>query len=119
MPQNQGAGCTLARRIGKYICFADKENYNLVNLDEAQLFPILPIAQAPPQEGAVVRPHINVVSANEFLISSWTGSSTMGLFVTGDGDPVRGTLEWKSYPLGICAFYDSLSFAMWADESRL
>ncbi|KAH6917829.1 hypothetical protein BKA70DRAFT_1366356 [Coprinopsis sp. MPI-PUGE-AT-0042] len=102
LPQSQGVGCTLARRVGKYICFADRENYNLVDLEGAQLFPILPIAQAPAQEGAVIRPLINVISDNEFLILSWTGTNTLGLFITGDGDPVRGTLEWPAYPLGIC-----------------
>lgn len=76
----------------------------MVDLEGAQLFPILPIAQAPAQAGAVIRPLINVISDNEFLILSWTGTNTLGLFITGDGDPVRGTLEWPAYPLGICGW---------------
>ncbi|KAG2008615.1 hypothetical protein CC2G_014029 [Coprinopsis cinerea AmutBmut pab1-1] len=105
LPQSQGAGSVLAKRAGKYLCFADKENYNMVDLEDAQLFPLLPISQAPSQDGAKIRPMINVISENEFLILSWTGASTLGLFITGDGDPVRGTLEWPSYPLGICLDY--------------
>jgi hypothetical protein len=38
------------------------------------------------------------------LILSWTGASTLGLFITGDGDPVRGTLEWPSHPEAVCEF---------------
>jgi vacuolar protein sorting-associated protein 3 len=26
----------------------------------------------------------------------------LGVFITGDGDPVRGTLEWPSHPESIC-----------------
>lgn len=101
----QGMNAVLARRTGRYLCFADGENYNVVDLEEAQLFPILPISQAPPGDGVKVKPHITVISDNEFLILSWTGASTLGLFITGSGDPVRGTLQWDTYPLGICEFY--------------
>lgn len=98
IPLPQGINAVLARRTGRYLCFADHENYNILDLEEAQLFPILPISQAP---GVKVKPHITVISDNEFLILSWTGASTLGLFITGNGDPVRGTLQWASYPLGI------------------
>ena len=100
MPQVTNA--VAARRTGRYLCFADHENYNITDLEEAQLYPILPISQAPPGGNAKIKPHITVISDNEFLILSWTGASTLGLFITGNGDPVRGTLQWSSYPLGIC-----------------
>ncbi len=51
----------------------------------------------------VVKPSITVISQNEFLLLSWTGASTLALFITGGGDPVRGTLEWPSHPEAICA----------------
>jgi len=102
LPQGQGSHTALARRAGKYLCFADKETYNMVDLEDAQMFPLLPISQAESTDGARIRPLINVVSENEFLILSWTGASALGVFITGEGDPVRGTLEWPSYPLGIC-----------------
>jgi len=93
---------TLARRTGRSLCIADREHYNIVDLDLASLFPILPLSQAFEPTMFVVKPSITVISANEFLILSWTGASTLGLFITADGDPVRGTLEWSSHLEAIC-----------------
>ncbi|RDB27975.1 Transforming growth factor-beta receptor-associated protein 1 [Hypsizygus marmoreus] len=98
-------GATLARRIGRSLCIADKENYNMVDLEGASLFPVIPISQAPESSTAFVKPSITIVGENEFLILSWTGASTIGLFVTGDGDPVRGTLEWPMHPEAVCLDY--------------
>jgi hypothetical protein len=50
----------------------------------------------------VVKPSITVIGPNEFLILSWTGTSTLGVFISADGDPVRGTLQWPSHPRSIC-----------------
>ena len=74
----------------------------MVDLAAASLFQLLPISQAP-DPTVVVKPSITVISENEFLILSWTGASTLGVFITGDGDPVRGTLEWPSHPQAVCA----------------
>jgi hypothetical protein len=103
---------TLARRTGRSLCIADKEHYNIVDLEMASLFPILPLSQAFEPTMFVVKPSITVISANEFLILSWTGTSTLGLFITSDGDPVRGTLEWPSHPEALCMsiFVPSLLF---------
>jgi hypothetical protein len=90
----------MARRIGRSLCIADKENYNMVDLQGASLFPIIPLSQA--QYSVTVKPSITVISDNEYLIISWTGASTIGLFITGEGDPVRGTLEWPRHPEAIC-----------------
>ncbi|KAJ3528802.1 hypothetical protein NMY22_g9261 [Coprinellus aureogranulatus] len=109
IPFPQGTFASLARRTGKYLCFADRENYNILDLEQAELFPVLPISQAPPGDQTKVKPHITVISENEFLILSWTGTSTLGLFVTGTGDPVRGTLQWDSYPLGISLDYPHIT----------
>jgi hypothetical protein len=46
---------------------------------------------------------IQVVSDGEFLILSWTGAGTMGVFINLNGDPVRGTLQWPSHPLSVCS----------------
>jgi hypothetical protein len=94
----------LARRTGQYLCVADKENYSVIDLEKASLFPILPLSQAPDPSLMVVKPSITVVSEHEFLILSWTGSGTIGIFITGDGDPVRGTLEWPSHPEDVCMY---------------
>ncbi|KAF8069012.1 hypothetical protein FPV67DRAFT_1761709 [Lyophyllum atratum] len=102
IPLPQGA--SVACRIGRSLCIADKENYNMVDLEKASLFSIIPVSQA--QDSTIpVKPSITVVGENEFLILSWTGASTIGLFITGDGDPVRGTLEWPSHPEAVCLDY--------------
>lgn len=90
---------TLARRSGWHICVADQENYNIIDLKAGSLFPILPLSQA--NDSVPVKPFILVVAENEFLILSWTGASTLGLFVTADGDPVRGTLQWETHPKAV------------------
>jgi hypothetical protein len=103
LPLPQGASVTLARRAGKYMCFADRENYNVIDLEQASLIPLLPISQAP-DSGVVIQPSITIVGVDEFLIISWTGVSALGVFITGRGDPVRGTLEWPAYPETVCEY---------------
>ena len=73
----------------------------MIDLSAASLFPMLPISQAP-DASVAIKPSITVISEHEFLILSWTGASTIGVFITGDGDPVRGTLEWPSHPEAVC-----------------
>lgn len=74
----------------------------MIDLVAASLLPLLPVTQG--KDSAPVKPFILVTSDNEFLILSWTGTASLGLFVTGDGEPVRGTLEWQIHPkaLGEC-----------------
>lgn len=99
-------GAFLARRIGKCLCIADREQYILVNLSAVTATPILPISQVPPEPGT--RPHrpmILVVTEEELLILSWTGAGTMGVFINLNGDPVRGTLQWPTHPLSISMEY--------------
>ncbi|OJT07519.1 hypothetical protein TRAPUB_1615 [Trametes pubescens] len=98
------SGAVHARRTGKYLCVADRENYNVIDLLQASLVPLLPISQAMDSTVAV-KPSITVISENEFLILSWTGASTIGVFITGEGDPVRGTLEWPSHPEAVSLDY--------------
>ncbi|KAG5732330.1 Transforming growth factor-beta receptor-associated protein 1 [Termitomyces sp. T112] len=102
IPLPQGA--SLARRLGHYLCIADKEHYSMVDLEAASLFPVIPISQAPDSD-VPIQPSITIVGDNEFLILSWTGATTIGLFITTDGDPVRGTLEWPSHPEAVCLDY--------------
>ncbi|TFY64543.1 hypothetical protein EVG20_g5905 [Dentipellis fragilis] len=95
-------GAFLARRSGRRLVIADREMYSVLNLEEFSLTPVLPISQAPPDSGGPpARPIITVIAENEFLILSWNGASTMGLFITGDADPVRGTLEWPAHPMAV------------------
>lgn len=91
----------LARRLGRTLCLADQQYYNMVNLEAASFLPLLPISQAP-DESVPIRPSITAIDGNEFLLLSWTGNGTIGIFITGDGDPVRGTLEWPAHPEAVC-----------------
>lgn len=53
-----------------------------------------------------VNPNVVVIPGeNEFLVTSYTGAGTMGVFLNGQGDPVRGTMEWTDHPLSICKLY--------------
>ena len=99
------SGGFFARRTGKWLCLADKEFYNVIDLETATMIPVLPVSQA--QDGLQIKPSITVISDNEFLIVSWTGGSSLGVFVTGEGEPVRGTLEWPAHPdsIGECPYH--------------
>ncbi|KAI0821853.1 hypothetical protein BC628DRAFT_1328491 [Trametes gibbosa] len=97
-------GGVLAKRTGKYLFVADRENYNAIDLAQASLVPLLPISQAM-DSNIAIKPSITIIGENEFLILSWTGASTIGIFITGEGDPVRGTLEWPSHPEAVSLDY--------------
>ncbi|TFY60727.1 hypothetical protein EVJ58_g4966 [Rhodofomes roseus] len=97
------SGGFVARRTGKALCIADKEYYNVIDLELASMVPLLPLSQA--SDGQTIKPSITVISENEFLIVSWTGASSLGVFITGDGEPVRGTLEWPAHPETISLDY--------------
>ena len=119
IPLPQGSPTiTLARRTGKSLCIADKEYYSILDLEASSLFQVIPVSQSSEPTPFVVKPSITVISQNEFLLLSWTGASTLGLFITGDGDPVRGTLEWPSHPEAICA-YTILNRTHCSDDSRI
>lgn len=60
---------------------------------------------------------IQVVADEEFIILSWTGAGTMGVFINLNGDPVRGTLQWSSHPLSVCS--SSLSLHMFCADHQV
>lgn len=91
----------------------------MIDLSAASLFPMLPISQAP-DASVAIKPSITVISEHEFLILSWTGASTIGVFITGDGDPVRGTLEWSSHPEAVhCCWEQSHRCQVRAERTEL
>jgi hypothetical protein len=100
-------GAVLARRSGLYLCIADKTQYGIVDLASAELTPLMPISQAFDTDSFTGSPGICVTGDNptEFLILSWTGTSTLGVFISGGGDPVRGTLEWPAHPRAVVLDY--------------
>ncbi|TFK48940.1 hypothetical protein OE88DRAFT_1663216 [Heliocybe sulcata] len=103
------SGILMARRSGKYlgVLSAEDKTYGIIDLEAQALFPLLPLSQAPSMgpSDPVIKPSITVISENEFLLLSWTGASTIGIFITGDGNPVRGTIEWPSHPEALCIDY--------------
>jgi len=90
------------KRVGHVLCYADNDFYSMVDLDQASLFQLLPLRQSVEDTPFEIKPIIEIISENELLILSWTGASALGVFITGDGDPVRGTLEWTGYPKAVC-----------------
>lgn len=82
----------------------------MIDLDAGLLFPVLPLSQVP--DSPPVKPCMTVIGENEFLLLSWTGASTIGIFVTGDGDPIRGTLEWPNHPKLVGAYVGQVSMCM-------
>ncbi|KDQ58326.1 hypothetical protein JAAARDRAFT_128998 [Jaapia argillacea MUCL 33604] len=104
----------LAKRSSHYLCIAEADSgeYHVINLDAGTVLPVLPVSQDPsspiatsPNAATGIKPFIVVVSPGEFLILSWTGGSTLGVFITGEGDPVRGTLQWPDHPLSVSLDY--------------
>jgi hypothetical protein len=101
-------GALRAQRSGRHLCVATAEMYSVIDLVTAQMFELLPVTQVEGTAGAI-KPHIIVISPSEFLLLSWTGGSTLGLFITGEGDPVRGTLEWPAHPVSACLDFPYLT----------
>ncbi|KAJ7634720.1 hypothetical protein FB45DRAFT_790024 [Roridomyces roridus] len=102
-------GAILARRSDHYLCIADKTQYSIVDLANASMTALMPLSQAPGEGDAsrMFPPGICVTGTDptEFLILSWTGGSTIGVFISGEGDPVRGTLEWPAHPRAVVLDY--------------
>jgi len=88
-----------------YLCAAipSSNTYSIIDLSDASLTEVLPFSQI---DASVLEfePNPNVVvvpGENEFLVTSYTGATTMGVFLNGQGDPVRGTMEWPQHPVTI------------------
>ncbi|KAH9018541.1 hypothetical protein EDB85DRAFT_2154432 [Lactarius pseudohatsudake] len=90
--------------IRNVMCFAvDHRHIVRPSLPMDSPAPVLPVDLN--QAHDPHRPMIVVVAEEEFLILSWTGAGTMGVFINVNGDPVRGTLQWPNHPLSICFEY--------------
>ncbi|TIA39016.1 hypothetical protein D6C78_03573 [Aureobasidium pullulans] len=57
----------------------------------------------PPRATASLKPHISTPTPNEFLLTTGTSPDdpAVGMFVNLDGDVVRGTIQFESYPESI------------------
>jgi hypothetical protein len=105
-------GAITVARHGHNLCLADAQQYKLVNVQLNSATSLIPTPQsisgpqpASPQSpgGFIPKPLIAVVGDSEFLVVSGNvnNQTTIGIFVNGVGDAIRGTLQWASYPRAI------------------
>lgn len=99
------AGCLAACQRGPIVCAATKSTYDLIDLDQKARIPLFPVVQGEadpvgPQYDSFL-PRILSVTPNEFLLASGSPESTttMGMFITSEGEITRGTLMFSAYPL--------------------
>jgi len=107
--------------FGTSLCAAipSTNTYSLIDLGDMSLTEVLPVSQVEPTE-LDWTPNANVVvipGENEFLVTSYTGSSTIGVFLNGQGDPVRGTIEWSHHPIAISKQPQPRTLGVVADPS--
>ena len=90
------------------LCLADHQIYKLVNLKQSVVLPLIPVPQVPVVSSSLMGsathpcPLITVVKKDEFLVVSGNAESQIGIFVNANGDAIRGTLQWSSYPKALC-----------------
>lgn len=93
------------------LCLADTQNYKLINLQQSSVTLLIPTPQVPVTSPTLLgsgtqlvpRPLVAVVRKDEFLVVSGSSDNqTIGIFVNSNGDAIRGTLQWSSYPKALC-----------------
>lgn len=120
-------GAIFARRFAGTLCIANATEYSLVNLSSGTITQLhLPISQTGESPSAQVRPSIVTVpvlpagqkegsvspalnrsgsspapAKCEFLVTSHTGTITLGVFVKPSGEPAPKLLEWPSHPRSV------------------
>ncbi|KAI9031812.1 hypothetical protein CLU79DRAFT_730299 [Phycomyces nitens] len=106
-------GAIMITRYNSNLCLADSQNYKMINLEQPftiKLCNTPKIVVSPSgstylgSSSPVSRPVATVVKENEFLVVSDIvhDQATIGLIVNGAGEPIRGTIQWSSYPKAIC-----------------
>ncbi|KAI5242571.1 hypothetical protein E4T42_07655 [Aureobasidium subglaciale] len=68
---------------------------------DGKLLPPTPLFEMPsPRPQSALKPHICTPTPNEFLLTTGTSPDdpAVGMFVNLDGDVVRGTIQFESYP---------------------
>ncbi|GJJ69717.1 vacuolar protein sorting-associated protein 3 [Entomortierella parvispora] len=104
---NLANGALVATRWKHIVCVADANDFKLIDLRVGRMMPILPVVQSAStgSNTQVLKPACIAIGENEFLLATAasSGQTAMGIFCSGSGEPVRGTLQWSSYPrsLGI------------------
>jgi vacuolar protein sorting-associated protein 3 len=91
---------------GPIACVANAEKYDLMDLEKGERIPLFPIMQNveisedTPSTEPTLPPLMVSVGKEDFLVTTGTtiNDPAIGLFVDLNGDPVRGTLMFSSYP---------------------
>lgn len=94
---------------GPIACVANAERYDLMDLERGERIPLFPIMQNADfseddvaSGGATTKLHPLMISVGEddFLVTTGTTMTdpAIGMFVNLNGDPVRGTLMFSTYP---------------------
>lgn len=91
---------------GPIACVANAEKYDLMDLEKGERIPLFPIMQNveisedTPSTEPTLPPLMVSVGEEDFLVTTGTriNDPAIGLFVDLNGDPVRGTLMFSSYP---------------------
>jgi hypothetical protein len=60
---------------------------------------VMPLSHA---GAAPAKPIITAIGGDEFLIVSNLDDRGLAVFISGSGDPVRGTFEYSKYPAAVC-----------------
>jgi hypothetical protein len=93
------------------LCLADSQIYKLINLQQSSVTLLIPTPQIPVTSPTLLlgsgtqlvpRPLVAVVKKDEFLVVSGSADNQIGIFVNANGDAIRGTLQWSSYPKALC-----------------
>lgn len=98
---------------GAIACVANAERYDLMDLERGERIPLFPISQnvgLEEGEGKAqderLPPLMVSVGEEDFLVTTGTTlkDPAIGVFVNLDGDPVRGTLMFSTYPRAISTY---------------
>ncbi|KZT37480.1 hypothetical protein SISSUDRAFT_1062828 [Sistotremastrum suecicum HHB10207 ss-3] len=84
----------LARRYGDFVCIGDTQLYRMVDLDAKLHFEIVQVSQSE-DVSEKPTPSLAVLSKNEFLLVTWSGTASFGVSLMGTGDPSRNPIEYK------------------------
>ncbi|KAG8917630.1 hypothetical protein FRC01_002324, partial [Tulasnella sp. 417] len=98
-------GATKACLSGPHLCLADPKSYWIINVDVGEALELMEWSQDQSLPPRHVKPLIIVSDPSEFMLAIWTGNGALGFFMTGNGDPTRGTLDYPQHPLSICIDY--------------
>lgn len=68
------------------------------------MLPVMPHTHA---GEAPAKPIITAIGSDEFLVVSAVEDRGLAVFISGRGDPVRGTFEYSNYPVAVCKSFSS------------